>query len=149
MKLTCYTNLQTTPVTLAEDSLPALQAQYRQFILSTMGDLWVKYKKLTPIREASITVAIMDADNTVVQQLTIPVSQVLIACTRIHNLDVQVRNNKLLQKTSVEDAVNSLMDIDLAFTLTPVVYRKTGRVKLVVGFDPHTQYDNQQEPPIA
>lgn len=149
MKLTYHTNLQSTPVTLAEGSLPALQEQYKQFILKTMGSIWSKYKRLQPIHENSITIRIINDDDTTVQELTLPVSQVLITCTRIHSLDVQARNNKLLQKTNVEDAVNSLMDIDLAFTLTPVVYRKTGRVKLVVGFDPHIQYDNQQEPPIA
>ena len=145
MKLTYHTNLQSTPITVAENgSLPTLQDQYKQFILKTMGSIWSKYKRLQPIRENSITIRIVnDNDDTTVQELVLPVSQVLIACTRIHSLDVQARNNKLLQKTNVEDAVNSLMDIDLAFTLTPIAHNKTGKVKIIIGFDPHIQYDNQ------
>lgn len=145
MKLTYHTNLQSTPVTVAENgSLPALQEQYKQLILKTMGSIWSKYKRLQPIHENSITIQIINDNDTTVQELTLPVSQVLIACTRIHSLDVQARNNKLLQKTNVEDAVNSLMDIDLAFNLTPIAHNKTGKVKIIVDFDPHIQHDNQQ-----
>ena len=149
MKLTYYTNLQSTPVTVAENSsLPALQEQYKQFILKTMGSIWSKYKRLQPIRENSIAIQIVNDNDTTIQELVLSVSQVLIACTRIHSLDVQARNNKLLQRTNVEDAVNSLMDIDLAFNLTPIAHNKTGKVKIIVDFDPHIQHDNQQDPPV-